>query len=135
MESEPQPDNKHELFDLTKPIFLKTKKKKKYRYSRGLKDIQITGRRMSKSSSRVARAMLKGMSSYRKASKKSARKKRDGAIRDFPLNAAKGFSKTLRSSSRFPFDMARAMNTQGSRRLMRIQIRSVSRMARLLRFR
>ncbi len=117
------------------PIVIKTKKKKKFKYSRGLKDLQKSSRSVSKVSSRLARSVSKGMEAYRKASDKSARKKRDGAIRDFGLNMAKGASKTLRESSRTPYDLARAMSTRGSRRLVRRQVRAASRMARLLRFR
>src|SRR6266536_3538316 len=76
-----------------RPIVVKSKKKKKYRYSRGLKDLQRTGRSMTKVSSRLSRAVSKGVDTYRKSADKSARKKRDGAIRDFGLNAAKGLSK------------------------------------------
>jgi len=72
-----------------KPVVFKTKKKKKYKYSRGLKDLQRSSRGVAKVSSRLARSVVKGMDAYRKASDKSARKKRDGAIRDFPLNIAK----------------------------------------------
>jgi hypothetical protein len=117
------------------PIVIKTKKKKKYKYSRGLRDLQKSGRSVSKVSSRLARSVSKGMDAYRKASDKSARKKRDGAIRDFGLNMAKGVSKTLRESSRTPYDLARAMSQRGSRRLIRRQVRAASRMARLFRLR
>lgn len=117
------------------PMVIKAKKKKKYKYSRGLKELQRSGRGVTKVSSRLVRSVAKGMDAYRKASKKSAGKKRDGAIRDFGLNAAKGLSKSLRSSSRTPYELAKVFNRRGSRRLMRRQIRATSRMARLLRFR
>src|SRR5258706_546208 len=84
---------------MPKPIVVKTKKKKKYKYSRGLKDLQVSGRKVNKASSRLVKAVAKGMTEYRKASDKSARKKRDGAIRDFGLNVAKGMGKGLRPSS------------------------------------
>ncbi len=120
---------------ILKPIVIKTRKKKKYKYSRGLKDLQKSSRGVSKVSSRLARSVVKGMDAYRKASDKSARKKRDGAIRDFGLNMAKGMSKSLRASSRVPYDLARAMDQRGSRRTVRRQVRAASRMARLLRIR
>ncbi len=120
---------------ILKPVVLKTKKKKKYKYSRGLRDIQRSSRGVAKVSLRLARSVIKGMDAYRKASDKSARKKRDGAIRDFGLNIAKGLGKSLRVSSRAPYDLARAMDQRGSRRLLRRQIRTTSRLARLLRIR
>ena len=117
-----------------RPIVVKSKKKK-YRYSRGLKDLQRTGRSMTKVSSRLSRAVSKGVDTYRKSADKSARKKRDGAIRDFGLNAAKGLSKSLRASSRTPYDLARAINGPGTRKRIRRQLKGTSRFARLLRFR
>ena len=139
MEPEEKRNGQLELAPLSqsdmKPIVIKTKKKKKFKYSRGLKDLQKSSRSTAKISSRLARSVSKGMDEYRKASDKSARKKRDGAIRDFGVNMAKGFSKSLRESSRMPYDLARAMDQRGSRRIVRRQIRAASRMARLLRIR
>ena len=121
--------------ELGKPIVINVKKKKKRRYSRGLKGMQVAGRRESRVSSRMVRAVSKGMDTYRKASDKSARRKRDGAIRDFGRNAAKGLSRSLRASSGLPLDLAKALDTGGSRRLVRRQIRAASRFSRILRFR
>ena len=120
---------------LSKPIVIKMKKKKNRKYSRGLRDLQVTGRRLSKVSSHVARSVSEGFDAYRKASKKSARKKRDGALRDLSLNLAKGLSRSLRESSRIPVDLAKAVDTRGSRRLARRQIRNMARFNRLLRIR
>src|SRR5260221_12768302 len=82
------------------PVVLKTKKKKKYKYSRGLKSFQLTGRRMTKVSSHVVQSVAKGMETFRKESANFAAKKRDGAIRDFGLNTPKTMSNSLRYSSR-----------------------------------
>lgn len=121
--------------DLSKPIVINVKKKKKRKYSGGLKDMQLAGRRMSKVSSRMARSLTEGIDAYRKASDKSTRKKRDGALRDFNINVAKGISRSLRESSRMPFDLAKSMDTRGSRRIIRRQIRAVSRIGRIFRLR
>ncbi len=117
------------------PVVLKTKKKKKYKYSRGLKSFQLTGRRMTKVSSHVVRSVAKGMETFRKESAKSAAKKRDGAIRDFGLNTAKSMSKSLRYSSRIPLDLAKAFDRRSSRKRIRRQIKGAARMARLMRIR
>jgi hypothetical protein len=127
-----QPATPLQLLDTTRPIVIGARKKKKRKYSRGLRDLQVSGRRMTKVSGTVTRAVSKGLRAYRKASDKSARKKRDGAIRDFGLNAAKGASKLLRSSSSVPYDLARAMNRRGLRRSMRRQVRAAARFNRLL---
>lgn len=121
--------------DLTRPNVINIKKKKKRRYSSGLKDIQIAGRRMSRISSRTTRAVSKGINGFRKASNKSSQKKRDGALRDFPVNLAKGMSRGLRAASPIPHDIARSFDTRSSRRFVRLQIRSASRLSRLLRLR
>ena len=119
-----------------KPIVIDLKKKKKKRkYSRGLKDFQRSGRSMTKISSRLTRAVAQGVDTFAKASDKSAGKKRDGAMRDFGLNMAKGFSKTLRKSSRTPLDLAKALDRGSLRRSRRRSIKVTSRMARAMRLR
>lgn len=123
------------VFTPAEPIVIKTKKKKKFKYSRGLKDFQRTSRRMSKVSSRMARAFSKGIDTFRKESDKSARKKRDGAIRDFGLNVARGMSKSLRITSDVPYDLARAFDQRSSRRRVKRQIKGSARLARMMRIR
>ena len=120
-----------------KPIVINVKKvkKKKRKYSKGLKDVQRSGRSMTKITSRLARAMAGGVDTFAKASDKSAEKKRDGAMRDLGLNMAKGFSKTLRKASRTPLDLARALDSGSLRRGRRRQIKVGSRMARAMRLR
>lgn len=114
-----------------RPIVIKSKgKKKKRRYSRGLEDVQRSGRGITKVSSRILRSVAKGMDEFRKASDKSAYKKRDGAIRDLVVNMGKATSKSLRVSSRVPLDLAKAMNRRSGRRIFRRQISLMSRMNR-----
>ena len=74
--------------DPLRPIVVNIgKKKKKKKYSRGLEDLQRTGVGLTRVSSRIARSVAKGMKAFRKASDKSARKKRDGALRDSARDA------------------------------------------------
>jgi hypothetical protein len=116
-----------------RPIVIKSKsKKKKRRYSRGLEDIQRSGRGLSRVSSRILRSVAKGMDKFRKASDKSAYKKRDGAIRDLLLNMGKASSKSLRVSARVPLDLAKTMNRRSGRRVFRRQITMLSRVNRRL---
>lgn len=107
-------------------------KKKKRKYSRGLRDVQALGRTVSKASTRVARAVAKGMAEYRKRSDKSARKKRDGAILDFAVNLADGLGKTIRGLSVLPADLAKGLTTKRGRRRARKQLRFTSRVLRPL---
>lgn len=108
------------------------KPKKKRKYSKGLKDLQQLQRTVSRTSTRVARAVAKGMATYRKRSNKSARKKRDGAIRDFGINFAEGLGKTMRVLSAVPSDLAAGLNTKRTRKRMRRGLRAASRLTRPL---
>jgi hypothetical protein len=118
------------------PIVLRLKKKKKSkrRYSKGLKEVQRMERHLTRSTHRMASATEKGISYYRKRSIKSARKRRDGVIRDFVPNSGLAMSRTMRVASPIPFDLARAMNTKQNRRRLKRQLRSVSRTLRAWRW-
>lgn len=118
-----------------RPIVLKLKKKKKRKYSRGLADLQRAGRGFTKISMRMSRSAFKGMDEFRKASDKSARKKRDGALRDLGVNMGKAASKSLRASSRIPRDFGKILHTRSMRRGVRRQIRIASRLNRMIGFR
>jgi hypothetical protein len=121
------------LLDSAHPIVISNKGKKKRKYSRGLKELQQDGRSLAKVSDDLARAMSKGIRTYRKASDKSAENKRDGAMRDFGLNLAKGLSKSLRASSSVPEDLAQAMMGRGgTRRRIKKQMRLAARLNRRL---
>jgi transketolase len=111
-----------------KPIVLnyKPKKKKQKRYSKGLGDFQQVEGRLSRINRRVAKAMAEGASTYEKERKKSAGKKKDGAIRDLVPNLAEALSASLRETSSVPADVAAAVNTKGTRRLLRNQLRMVA---------
>ena len=121
----------NELFDVSRPIVIGKRKRRKRRYSRGMRDLQVVGRRSTKVTERVARALLKGMRTFRKESDKSARKRRDGALRDVNRNVAKGLGRMLRSSRDLPLDIAKALDTRGLRRSRRRQLRSAARLSRL----
>ena len=116
-----------------RPIVINLKKKRKRRYSRGLSDFQRTTRGLSKVSASMARSFYKGADEFRKVSDKSARKKRDGALRDLGLNIAKALSESLSASSRIPQDIAKTLDTRSMRRSSRRQIRVLSRFNRVLR--
>ncbi len=131
MDQENNPLAANPLLDSKHPIVVKSKGKKKRKYSRGLKELQQNGRSLAKVSDSLARSVSKGIRTYRKASDKSAQKTRDGAMRDFGLNLAKGLSKSLRTSSSVPEDLAQAMMGRGSaRRRLRRQMRLTARLNR-----
>lgn len=95
------------------------KKRKKKKYTAGLRDLQRVAHGFSDSSERLSRAFSRGVVRYRKAQNKSARKKRDGGITDYADNLSKGASKGLRIASRAPYDFTRRVNTKPYTRLVR----------------
>lgn len=122
------------LLTSTHPIVLKGKRKKR-KYSRGLRDIQTFERRMSKSNEKMAKAVVKGWKEYRKSADKSSRKRRDGVLVDMNVNMARGFSRMLEESSGLPLQWARAGQTRGFRKATRRQLRTFARVNRLMRLR
>ena len=97
----------------------KKKKKKKKKYSKNLKHPQQSAEALDKAAYRVSRAVERGLNQYRKQRSKSARKRRDGLLRDAPRNLAKGFGKTLELSNRVPFHVVRVFDTKQARKAVR----------------
>jgi hypothetical protein len=122
------PQAANTLRNAGQPIVLeyKSKKKKKKRYSKGLGDFQRVEGRLSRVNRRIANAMAEGAATYEKERKRSARKKKDGAIRDFVPNLGEAMSASLREASSVPIDVAEALNTKSTRRLLRNQLRLIA---------
>jgi hypothetical protein len=108
------------------------KKRRKKRYTRGLRDLQTTNRGVTQASRRLVRAVARGMTKYLKESDRSARKKRDGAMRDFSLNVADALGTGLRELAGIPADLSRTFNTRGWRRSMRRSMKATARLNRRL---
>lgn len=98
---------------------IKVKKGKKRKYSRGLKEVQQSGRALTKSGRRIARAIASGFSEFYRRDKESSQKRRDGSIRDVVKNWSKGVSKALRRGSNAPRDLADVLDTKTIRRAVR----------------
>lgn len=88
------------------------KKRKKRKYSRGLKDIEKLELGLTDATRRLGHAIDGGLSTYQKSQKKSSRKKRDGAIKDALENWSKGLGIFLRQASDAPYDVTRTVNTK-----------------------
>jgi hypothetical protein len=117
------------LRDSGRPLVLEyksKKKRKKRRYSDGLEDVQELEAAISRASRQITRAVAKGTDRYEKARKKSARKKKDGAIRDFIPNLGEALSESLREASDIPAEVSDSLNTKSTRRRVRRRIRDVS---------
>jgi len=109
-------------------VFERVKKKKKKRKKSGsLKDAHTTERHLSKAVKRSVRAAERGTAVYRKASKKSARKSKDGAIVSFLPNVVKGGTAVMQDMTIVPFDLLRAGYTKQNRRLTRRAVRAAAR--------
>ena len=89
----------------------KKRKKKKKKSTRGLKSIQQLEQGYSRASRRLADGLSEGYDVYYKKRNKSARKRKDGALRDFPDNFSYAVSEGLRTASRAPYDFTREINT------------------------
>ena len=96
----------------------KKKKKRRRKVSRELRDMEQMERHLGRAAQHAARAMADGMDTYRRRRRRSARTKRDGALRDMPRNAAEGMAEALRGASRVPIDLARAADTPTVRRVL-----------------
>ena len=101
---------------LTEPLvvydYTKKKKKNRKKYSRGLKTIQRTEDGLTLAGRRLGDAIESGFKSYRKRRNKSARRRRDGPLRDIVRNTAGGVSQFFSVGSDIPYDIARKLNNR-----------------------
>jgi hypothetical protein len=88
----------------------KKKKKRKPRYSRGTKDLQRLERGMTRATHRIARAVAKGLDTYDSESRKSARRRRDGAMREAFENMALAWGDAAAEAAKAPYEIARKVN-------------------------
>jgi len=116
-------------YKFSEPIVIdrrkKRKKKKKTSFS---VDLQQSERHLTRGMLRTLRATEEGVVRYRKASKKSAKKKNDGMIVDLLPNMVEGTVVTASGLALLPLDLMRAVYTPQTRRLMRRSIRATMRL-------
>jgi hypothetical protein len=103
------------------------------KYSKGLEDVQQAETDLIRVARRASKAVAKGLETYDQERSRSAEEKKDGAIEDFPHNAAKAASETLKEASEIPVDMADSMSTKNYRKRLRQNLKSVSKALRLFR--
>ena len=80
----------------------KNKKGKKRRYSKELSDAQKLDRVFTKNQRRVARAVLDAIDSWDRSSRRSAGKRKDGAVRDAWTNSSKAYAKYYKGLKNVP---------------------------------
>lgn len=105
----------------------KKARKRRKKYSKGLRDVQRLERGLSKASHRMVSAVEKGMRTYRRRSEKSARKAKDGALRDSFVNVAVASSETLAESAKIPLDLMEGVDTKRVWKRVRPVLRALSR--------
>jgi hypothetical protein len=88
-------------------VYRRRRSRGKKKYSRGLKAPQKLEQDASRSVERVAEAVTDGIREYRDSRDRSARRKRDGAIKDVVRNVGRGLSEALDTGSRAPSDLTR----------------------------
>lgn len=103
------------------------------KYSDGLEDIQVLEGNAVRVAQRMAKAASKGLDTYEKERKRSAKEKTDGAIEDFFNNSAKATSAYLKEASEIPVDMIEAVDTKSYRKRLRKNLRRSSKLIRLFR--
>ena len=87
---------------------------RKVRYTKELKRAQQAEEGLAKAAHRISNATRKGFATYLKLRKKSARKKKDGALVDAFLNVAKAQSEAMEEASPAVYDIAKAIDPMGS---------------------
>lgn len=110
------------VYEVRRPIVYEVtrgrNRKRKKKYSRGLKDPQKLEQDASRATERVAYAVADGIAEYRDNRDRSARRKRDGAIKDVVRNVGRGLSEALDKGSRAPSDLTRRATTKRLRRTL-----------------
>lgn len=97
---------------LGRPIVLRRRKKKKRkkRYTRGLKDVQRLTHGVLESSEQLYKGGRDTVRTLRKRSDKSARRRRDGALKDLPENLGRALQDGVEASARAPYELLRQVN-------------------------
>lgn len=97
----------------------RSKGRKKKKYTRGSKDVQYLEEDASRAVNRLANSVADGIGKYRERRDNSARKKKDGALKDALRNTGRGLTKALDKAARAPSDLTRRAT---SKRISRVLI-------------
>jgi hypothetical protein len=112
-------DKNRRLQDESEPVAPAVQRKGKRKYSKNLREVQEFERYASKAFNRMARSVEAGIREWRKQTDRSARRRRDGAIRDALDNFALATGKQMRVMSRVPEDVVDAVRALKIRRVVR----------------
>lgn len=106
-------------------VTVEKKRKKKRKYTRGTRTFQELEMGTSRAAGELAKAVSKGLSTYRRRRDKSSRKRKDGALRDLLNNTGKAVSRGLRAGSEAPYEFAKAVNSRRFSKQLRDAVRIV----------
>ena len=109
-----EPQQRNVQFFLTNPLVynLNKRRRKRKKYSRGLQTVQRTEDGFTLAGRRFGDAVEEGFRSYRKGRNRSARKRRDGALRDIFTNTSRGVSRFFEVGSNVPYDFTRKVDSR-----------------------
>ena len=96
------------------------KNKKKKKYSDGTKGLQRFEYGLSRAAYRVSNAFAEGTKTFSDRSKKSARKRKDGLVRDSLRNFGKAVSDGVKEISDAPDEVTRRISTRRVWKTIRI---------------
>jgi hypothetical protein len=91
-----------------------------------LRTIQCAENRLTKAGRTLAEALEEGLNTYREERKKSAEKKRDGALVDFVDNFAAGFAEAQKEAAPASEDIITAFSTKRTKKQFRRAVRTLS---------
>lgn len=112
-------------FELTAPIIVKRRKKRKK--SKSFKEAVRVEQHVTKAMSRVIGATDAGFSAFRKSRKKSQKRESTRYALDIIPNMLDGSAVAMRRLSVVPVDLARAFYTRRTSKLVRKTVKSASR--------
>jgi len=100
--------------------------KKKKKYSRGLRASQEVEHGIANAASTLSNAIADTFGTYKKRSRSSSFKKRDGAVRDAIKNWTKATSQGMKTASDAPYQFVKTVNRGKASRRIRDAVRMVS---------
>jgi len=100
--------------------------KAKRKYSKRMRSGQEIERGLSKAASSLGDAVAATFNTYKKRSRASSFKKRDGAVKDALKNWTKAYSKGMKEASDAPYQLVKAVNTSKASKQIRDAVKMVS---------
>jgi len=100
--------------------------KKKRKYSRGLRASQEMERGVANAVATFSDALAETFGTYKKRSRSSSFKKRDGSVRDAVKNWTKATSEGMKKASDAPYDFVKTINRGKASRRIRDAVKMMS---------